>query len=428
MNDNQYNSQNTDNGQEKIHFDNRDFQNPYSQYYAQKNEPKRQEEPTDRDFSNPYSKYYGKTDVDENEKEKIDLSQDFNADGTNAFQNTYEKVYDFVYEEPDLLRAYKAKRNFTRIGIGYALFSSITFAVTMIIARLVYMLSPEFYNTTLFMNAITPVALYIFALPVLLIILSGSESKPPEKRKMSAKAWFMMLLVAFGCMYIGSYIGNFVMAYLSEIMNYDYSNGLNSIIDNEKLWITAIFTVIVAPIGEEIVFRKLIIDRTQKYGAFVSIGLSALMFGLMHGNFYQFFYCFALGIILGYIYYTTGNVWLTIAMHAVINFVGGILSSFLLPVAEGLETLDVTNMDAVMQFVSENIFGLLLTAAFSLFMTATMACAVIFPIVFRKKITFERGEEEIAPKSAFRSVILNVGIIIMLVVYLLEFGLNLLPL
>ena len=326
-----------------------------------------------------------------------------------------------------LLDTQKAKKNLSRIGIGYALFSAITFAVSLIIANVVFRINEEVYNSTLFLNALTPIALYIFALPVLLIVLSGSEAKPPEKKRMSVKTWFVILVIAFGCMYIGSYIGNFVMAYLSEIMNYDYGNALNTLIDDNALWITAIFTVIVAPVGEEFVFRKLIIDRTQKYGAFVSIGLSALMFGLMHGNFYQFFYCFALGLILGYMYYSTGKLYLTIALHAVINFVGGILTSFLQPVAEGLQTLDTSNTDALIKFVTENWLGLIFTALFSIFVMISMVCAVVLPIAYKKKITLARGEEEIPIRRVVGAVILNVGVIIMLAVYLFEFGLNLLP-
>jgi membrane protease YdiL (CAAX protease family) len=74
-------------------------------------------------------------------------------------------------------------------------------------------------------------------------------------------------------MYIGSFVGNYVMALASEIVGYDYNNMLESVIDDNNLWVTAIFTVVIAPIGEEFVFRKLIIDRTAKYGCFISVML-----------------------------------------------------------------------------------------------------------------------------------------------------------
>jgi membrane protease YdiL (CAAX protease family) len=292
----------------------------------------------------------------------------------------------------------------------------------------VYLINPEFYESTLFLNIVTPVSLYLFALPVLLIMLSKCEAKAPKKRKMSFGAFVLFLITAFGFMYIGAMIGNSVMDAISNLVGYDYSNGLQNIIDYDNLWITAIFTVIVAPIGEEFVFRKLIIDRTQKYGGFVSVGLSGLMFGLMHGNLYQFFYCFALGLLLGYIYYSTGKLYITIAIHAIVNFVGSILSSLLVPVSEAMDAIDPNDMGAYLEFVEANIGPLIGLILFGIFTYAAMACAVILPIVHRKKLKLGRGEVVIPKNKILPIVILNAGIITMIILYLLEFGLNLLPL
>ncbi len=403
MNDNYNNGNNsqnqTESEKEQIRFDDADFNNPYSQYYSGKS---REQSQFDRETygeknENPYSNYH-----------------------------TKRKEAPFYTE---LSEESKIKNHFSRVGLGYALFSVITFAVTMIIATVVRYVSPEFYNSTLFLNMVTPLALYVFALPVLLIVLSGCDAKSPQKRRMGFGEWLLFLIASFGFMYIGSMIGNAVMSVLSELVGYDYGNALESIIDDDNLIVTAIFTVIVAPIGEEFVFRKLIIDRTQKYGPLISIGLSGLMFGLMHGNFYQFFYCFALGIILGYMYYTTGKLYLTVAIHAVVNFVGSVVTSLLSPVSDALMTLDTEDPSAILDIAMEQPFALMGFLVFTLFVYAAMACAVIFPLAFRKKLSSKLlpGEVFIPRTRVVQTVILNGGVIAMLVVYLLEFGLNLLP-
>ena len=56
--------------------------------------------------------------------------------------------------------------------------------------------------------------------------------------------------------------------------------------------VTFLYMVICAPILEEYIFRKLIVDRTVKYGQGVAVVLSGLMFGLFHGNLNQFAYAF----------------------------------------------------------------------------------------------------------------------------------------
>ncbi len=383
MNDNDFNSQ--DNGQkEEIRFDQRDFDNPYSRYYR--------------------------------------------GGGYNNFGADFKVNEEPSYSYAPFIDEAKEKKQFTRLGTGYALFTSVSFAVSLIIQIIVMLAAPEFYQTTLFLNIVTPASLYLFALPVLLIVLSKCEARPPEKKKLGVGAFLLFLITAFGFMYIGAMIGNYVMELLSYSFGYEYGNGLESIIDYDNLWITGIFTVLVAPIGEEFVFRKLIIDRTRKYGSFISIGFSGLVFGLMHGNLYQFFYCFALGLLLGYIYYNTGKIYITIAIHAIVNFVGSVIAPLLTPLSDALEAIDIEDSAALMGFVEENIFAIIGLLAFELFVLVSMICAIIIPLIFRKKLKIDRGEVYIPKNRIMPIVILNAGVIAMIVLYLFEFGLNLLPL
>ena len=276
---------------------------------------------------------------------------------------------------------------------------------------------------------LSPVALYLFALPVLLLVIGGVKAEKPEKKRMNFGAWLLILFICFGLMYIGAYAGNIFMGAVSEFVGYDYSNALESLIDYDKLWITAIFVVVVAPIGEEIVFRKLIIDRTRKYGAFISIFFSALAFGLMHGNFYQFFYAFAVGLVFGYVYYNTGRISLSIGLHAAINFIGSILTSYLSRGIEGSELLnnpELTEEQMVQALMSEALPLFALFAFFSVVVSA-MVCAIVMPIVLRKRITLECSRLGLTAKQIRAVAFANCGVIVMLVVYALEFMLNLIP-
>ena len=62
--------------------------------------------------------------------------------------------------------------------------------------------------------------------------------------------------------------------------------------------------------------------------------LSAVCFGLLHQNFFQFFYALGLGLLMGYLYVRTGKLRYTILLHAIINFMGGVIAPLLAPVAE----------------------------------------------------------------------------------------------
>ena len=349
--------------------------------------------------------------------------------------DNFERDYDYdplnLWNDAPVLDLNKEKRVFSRIGFGLASFSLVSLAVSLIIQLIVLFVNPDFASTSLFLNLVTPVSLYLFALPVMLIIIGGLDAKAPEKRKMGFGQWLLILLISFGLMYIGSFVGNYVMDIASAIAGYDYSNMLESVVDGENLWVTAIFVVIVAPVGEEIVFRKLLIDRTQKYGCFISVMLSGLAFGLMHANFYQFFYAFALGLVLGYVYYNTGKLHLTIALHAPINFVGSIVSSWLTSgtekMMEALETMDMSDPSASVNFLVEHGGAMAAMLLFEFFVFGAMICAIVLPIVLRRKINIGKGEIEIPRGRKFEVVVRNAGIIVMLAVYVFEFALNMLP-
>ena len=353
---------------------------------------------------------------------------DYGTYQNNGYGNETQSNDGYYNNEPPvLIDEIKEKKHFSRLGLGFALFTVISTLAALLISVIVSNINAQFYESTLFINLLSPVALYVFALPVLLIVVSGLDAKRPHKRKLGFGKWLLFLIVAFGFMYIGAMIGNGVMDKISEIVGFDYSNSLESIIDEENIWITAIFTVIVAPIAEELIFRKLIIDRTNKYGGVVCIVLSALMFGLMHGNFYQFFYCFGIGLILGYIYYSTGKILPCILLHATINFMGSVVPTWLTPILEQLESLDYTNVDGLVEFTMNNLGGILAASMFSLFVYAAMALAIILPITLRRKIKLGRPEVKLPRGRALGIVIGSAGMIAMLVIYGLEFVLSLIP-
>ncbi|BCZ45394.1 protease [Clostridium gelidum] len=86
-----------------------------------------------------------------------------------------------------------------------------------------------------------------------------------------------------------------------------------------------IYTCIIAPIFEEFLYRGAVLRGLEKYGRWFAILVSAILFGLMHGNFYQIFMATAVGIILGYLA-TEYSIKLTIILHICNNTFVEILS------------------------------------------------------------------------------------------------------
>lgn len=80
-----------------------------------------------------------------------------------------------------------------------------------------------------------------------------------------------------------------------------------------------ILSAILAPIGEELMFRGVILRRLSAVSQRFAIFASALIFGLMHGNLMQMILGFCVGLVFGYAAVKTGSLLLPIAGHILIN-------------------------------------------------------------------------------------------------------------
>ena len=88
--------------------------------------------------------------------------------------------------------------------------------------------------------------------------------------------------------------------------------------------------VIMAPIFEEIIFRGIIQKGLINNGIkpVKAIWISAILFGLVHGNPWQFVGAVLLGYVLGIVYEKTKSLLLPILLHAFNNLTSTLLITF----------------------------------------------------------------------------------------------------
>ena len=109
----------------------------------------------------------------------------------------------------------------------------------------------------------------------------------------------------------------------SSIMK-DYSDAASSI-EGESVFVEIFATVIVAPLVEEILFRGVILSRLKRsWSVPLSIILSSLIFGVLHGQILWILYAAATGAVLGAVYVRYNSIVPTIALHFTFNLLGGI--------------------------------------------------------------------------------------------------------
>lgn len=84
--------------------------------------------------------------------------------------------------------------------------------------------------------------------------------------------------------------------------------------------VTLIFTAFVAPVFEEIIYRHLLLRSLKPIGDTPAIIISALVFGLAHGNFDQFAYAFLSSIIFGLVAVRYDTIIPGMVLHLINNF------------------------------------------------------------------------------------------------------------
>lgn len=76
---------------------------------------------------------------------------------------------------------------------------------------------------------------------------------------------------------------------------------------------------VLTPFGEEVLFRGVVANALNKYGALAGIVGSALIFAAAHGPSVIFFNAFMAGILTGYLFRATGSLWPGFITHFVYN-------------------------------------------------------------------------------------------------------------
>ena len=105
--------------------------------------------------------------------------------------------------------------------------------------------------------------------------------------------------------------------------------------DGELMWLQTILLAFAAPVMEEFVFRRCVINHLKPYGEKAALVISALLFALFHGSVNQVFYAFGLGLVFGYIYLKTGRVRYSMILHVIINATTMIILPALITLASG---------------------------------------------------------------------------------------------
>lgn len=303
--------------------------------------------------------------------------------------------------------------------ISYAVVFAASLIGVLALPEDVYM---KIFGSGVFNILLSIGAQYLIAFPIFILIMRrGSKPTPVEGRKMPFRELALLTLIAEALMLFGSMIGNFIAGVFAGIFGDAPSNSLDEVLSDTPIWLMIVSVVILAPIVEEIIFRKMIIDRLAPYGGAMAVMISSIAFMLIHANVYQFPYALMVGIVLGYVYIRSGNVKYTIAIHMIMNFLGSVAT---IPVQDAsvklLEIFDVMEAGGELELVlADYLPAILIVAAYSIIQFALMVGGIAALVAYARQKRSEAGELFPHGSEAFRAAYVSVGAILFIAVSLI---------
>lgn len=361
-----------------------------------------------------------------NQEINQDISQDINQDMNQEIE---QKGMDEAGNRPGIGESNPVKagrRFFSKIGFIFLAGSLAIACVQALAIKLVYRFFPQWMESTTGVLLVTMLVMYLLAMPLMVFIISRLKSKVAiSQHRMTLGQWILAAFMSYGITYGANLIGTALTVLIGLVKGSAVENVLVTMISGSNLWVVFLFMVLCAPVFEEFIFRKLLVDRVVVYGEGVAVVLSGLIFGLFHGNLSQFSYAFFIGIFFAFIYVKTGRIRYTIALHMAINFVGSVLPIWIMKLShydEFMEALTLvqTNMAEGMARLQAVMPGVLLFAGYALVIFGTAITGIILLLVHRKKFKLMPGQKVIPKGKRFVTVIVNAGMILFCVYWIAQ--------
>lgn len=303
------------------------------------------------------------------------------------------------------------KKEFSKLGWAFLLGTLVIYAVQYIAAVIVQTINPYWLENPNVYVIVSVVPMYLIGMPFMIFLIKRIPGDAPRKHSMKAGEFLTALIMCFSIMYLSNIVGTIITASIGVLKGGQVTNIVEEIATNTNPLVNLFYMVLCAPILEEFIFRKLIIDRTVKYGEGVAILLSGLMFGLFHGNLSQFVYAFTIGIFLAFIYAKTGKLIYAIIIHMIINFMGSIVAVYIYNLVdmEAYEAALSLGQEAVMEAVAGSLAGWLIYGAYAALLICLVLIGAILLIVKRKKFALNEGEIVIPKGNRIKTVLANSG-------------------
>lgn len=224
------------------------------------------------------------------------------------------------------------QKRFSRLGWALLVYLLAGAVVQLVVVALIKQFVPWWMEQPVVQWLLMAVSSYGVSFPLFIWMLrkvpgTAVPLKSPLAPFQLVEAYLISLAVVYG----SNLVTALLHAWIAQLTGLPVRNPVDQLL-NYPTVLNLILTCVLAPLVEEIMFRRMILNRLRRFGDRFAILASAALFALLHGNLSQILYAFAIGVVLGYVVLRTGCLWQSILIHAMVNFI----SSGLIPLLERL--------------------------------------------------------------------------------------------
>lgn len=283
----------------------------------------------------------------------------------------------------------ETRKVFSRLGFALTFSILSVNVVQLIVAGFMSAVDPNLLMTDWANFFLIAVSFYLIGFPLAYCMMKKIPTAvSQEKKRLTLRQLVEYGLISYAVMILLNFLTTFLLSFIELFKTESIVNPVQQVILTGSPWLSLLCIVVLSPIIEELLFRKILLDRVRIYGDKVAIIFTAIAFGFYHGNLSQLFYAVGLGIILAYIVLKTNQLKYSIGIHMFVNAMG----SRILPMLIG------DGSDLLRAQIASVVVVILITFG------------TILIIKNRKKVELVQGDLTIPESKLMQLVWLNHGV------------------
>lgn len=283
----------------------------------------------------------------------------------------------------------ETRKVFSRLGFALTFSILSVNVVQLIVAGFMSAVDPNLLMTDWANFFLIAVSFYLIGFPLAYCMMKKIPTAvSQEKKRLTLRRLVEYGLISYAVMILLNFLTTFLLSFIELFKTESIVNPVQQVILTGSPWLSLLCIVVLSPIIEELLFRKILLDRVRIYGDKVAIIFTAIAFGFYHGNLSQLFYAVGLGIILAYIVLKTNQLKYSIGIHMFVNAMGSLILPMLIGDGSDLLRAQIASVIVVILIT----FGTILI------------------IKNRKKVELVQGDLTIPESKLMQLVWLNHGV------------------